>query len=213
MYFVNIYNKIIKFLRKNICATDYKYFIGEICSVKKIVVLSCDPGLVNHSFCVCEYTKGRRKLLTCGMFKYTVRSLVKGELETQVRQYSKQLIKLIKQYKPTHFVAERFQVRGIRQQSIVECVSLMLGICARICQKHNIDYTFPIAATWKTHFQKTYKSLDVIYEAGAERKIPPHVIDGCLMGWYIAQKMGYYSYQYLYKDQSKWLDTMKKLMV
>lgn len=181
--------------------------------MKKIIMLSCDPGLRNHSFCVTEYTKRSRKVLIAGMFDYTINSLLKKDLDTQYKQYVRQIYKLIKKYNPTHISLERYQNRGFRGgQSIVECVNVMLGIWLNIAKKKKIDITLIPAVTWKNDFQKNYKDLPSIYEEGATYRIPPHVIDGCLIGWYVAKQLGYYSYIYLYKDQTKWLKTFKKLM-
>jgi Holliday junction resolvasome RuvABC endonuclease subunit len=180
--------------------------------MKKIVMLSGDPGTKNFGLSVTEYTDKGRKVLWAGMNKYMVTSLLESDLKQQQAKFAKNILRLIKKYHPTHMAFERFQVRGMRQQSIVECVSVMLGVLCEIARRKDIDITLLTAATWKNHFQKIYKPLPDLYEDGQTYKVPPHIIDSNLIGWYVAQKLGYFSYKLLYKDQTKWLKTFSRFL-
>ena len=147
------------------------------------LTFSLDPGLVNSALVVLDYKK--RKVVYQTMVPVAITVLKNEEKDAQTKAFRKWYRKQIKKYKPTAFIAERFQNRGFRGgQSISECVSFMLGHIDSICCVNKVQTKLVSAVVWKNKVNKCF-SLEDCYSIGKELKVPPHKIDSLFMNLYL----------------------------
>jgi len=158
-------------------------------STNKLVterLLTFDPGTKNFGVSATSIVKGRPEILHLGLLKNPITDLKNGEREIQEYAFTREVLKLIRLYQPSTIVIERFQNRGRGMGALVEKVSYMIGLLARICRKNNIQLILYVASQWKNDIKrKTGKKMEEYYKH--VKPNPPHVLDAFLLGMYYAQ--------------------------
>lgn len=159
------------------------------------IILACDPGEKNFGMSVVEITAKRVRILETDMIAETIVNLTSNErkmtkrardqeadFQTSLRRFKTRMGKLMHKYKPDHFVAERFQTRGVKSRS-AETVSMMNGISCHLADNHGIGYRLLMAATWKNFVNKIFP-LDQLYVLGHSVGLANHTVDTLCIALY-----------------------------
>lgn len=149
-------------------------------------VLAFDPGSKNMGYSILSINKAKQKykVIESGMVINTVQDL-KGKWILDIQKYVKEIKKLVKKHKPTHFIAERYILRRVvTGGTTTEGISMMLGITGFILQK--LECKLITAAIWKNAFARAFdkEHLKAVYKEN-KHDITPHQIDASLIGLYL----------------------------
>lgn len=155
-----------------------------------IRVHSNDPGVKNNAVAVLDFRvsskqKIQYRVVDCHMQQPAhIVTQLKGDVQSLVARYMRRQRVLAK--KCDLYVAERYMVRGRFGGNQVELVSFMLALtCAAYGKRPAMLLS---AATWKNAANKVF-DLEQVYSMGkAAHKLPPHLIDAVLIGFYGAAK-------------------------
>ena len=151
--------------------------------MKRIRVLSFDPGTANFGFSVVEYKDKGYRLVTCGLLKNPMKMIADHkQLKKQSILFSKEVKKLLTKNKIDSLCIERFQPRGISKSTTIELVNMMIGMVVRILVREykHISFSAYMPATWKNSVNKQ-KDLKELYKLCG---VAPHELDSSLMGVY-----------------------------
>jgi Holliday junction resolvasome RuvABC endonuclease subunit len=159
-----------------------------------MIILSVDPGGKNFGYCIQKIISTsplKYEILESGMLSNTLINL-KDNWTVEICAFEKEILNLIKKYKPTHFCAERYILRRVvTGGTTTEAISMMLGIIGLLLKKINCKLV--TAAIWKNAFARaSYKEfLKEIYRE-EKHNITPHQIDASLIGLYLAFEKKHY---------------------
>jgi Holliday junction resolvasome RuvABC endonuclease subunit len=151
------------------------------------IILALDPGVNNFAWSVIKNDRVYR----CGFVQDPVKDLTGDSLMAELKIYRKEMLALIKKYKPQALIAERFMVRGRWLGATCEKINIMLGVLADICVAKKIDLYLITSALWKNSFNRAYgaATLNNLYKtAKKDLKMPAHIIDSTLIGYYMGNK-------------------------
>lgn len=129
-------------------------------------ILGLDPGSSNFGWSVVRVKVGKTfhyKVLANGKIEKTLHSL-KDDVLTDINVFKAEIRKILRTYKPTHLIAERFMTRGIKGATI-EYISVMLGVLTQMGIK---NIRFITAAQWKNRWNRHYRLDDFYKRVGIE---------------------------------------------
>lgn len=147
------------------------YFLNE----NQLRLLSFDPGSRNMGVSLVCYNKKSKKIqvLANATLEFPIHDI--KQIASQKENFLNEVNKWITIFKPHGIIAERFQSRGLKGNT-VECVNIMLGLLLSL----NLPTKFITASTWKNKFQKRFQvDLREIYKNIATT---PHQLDSSLIG-------------------------------
>lgn len=153
--------------------------------------LSGDPGKVNFALTVTEVNGKKLDIIGTRMFSNPIQDLT-GDLATVIKNFTKELIEIDKQYGPFDGVCfERFQSRGLGGNTI-EAISIMIGVAAFYFQKKKVPFFAITASQWKNAFNR-HADLKELYKeynlTSKKSKKAIHEYDSMLIGLYTFYKM------------------------
>jgi hypothetical protein len=144
-------------------------------------ILAVDPGTHNFALAVLDVRKKNDtvafRILEAKMVSNTITELKDG-IDEQMRAFVREFRSSSLKYKPTDFICERFQSRGMKGLTI-ECVNMMIGV---MVTRTTVPTRLVTASTWKNAFNR-HASLQELYD---ETDAVPHVVDAVCMGLYHA---------------------------
>ncbi len=153
----------------------------------KLVVLSADPGVVNHGYAVIAIPQphlkssfSRLQILQYGRILSTVRDL-KSNMRAQADQYCSILSELRKSHSPNAYIAERYQSRRMGGTTI-ECVNVMLGLSVR--EFHGLPIKLLPASQWKNAAARSEFWFDELYQNLKPHGVTPHAVDAVCIALY-----------------------------
>jgi Holliday junction resolvasome RuvABC endonuclease subunit len=160
-----------------------------------MIVLSFDPGGSNFGLAVTKISKKRSKYLVLysGMLKCPIKDL-KGDWTAEVVAFEKEVKSIIRKFKPTHFIAERYVLRKtVTGGTTTEGISMMLGIAGLILKK--IKCKLITAALWKNAIGRAFgkESLKLWYKTDVKTVCTPHQFDAALIGLYLMWDTKHYT--------------------
>lgn len=169
--------------------------------MKKLRILSFDPGTSNFAFSVQEHSYDGNKLKSnvegTGMFTKVITQLTGNHMNVQVNKFRRSMERMRDLYKPDVVYIERFQSRGLTGTTI-ECINIMIGIMLVVFHAQNPNIY--LASTWKNrinkvlldHYENTgtkkASQLDLTYKQYEMSRVAsvktPHELDATLIGFY-----------------------------
>lgn len=179
-------------------------------------LLAHDPGSKNYAYAVVQGsllpTTIRFQIHQYGLIKTTIHDLT-GSAASELHDTYLSTIRLLSKG-VGGFVAERFQPRGVSNQTTIECVNLMLGSCFNEFEgKPRMLFT---ASQWKNALRRNGIDLDAVYadQMKDEKayRLTNHEIDACLIGVYGLNKMfrGHKNFEGTPNVMEDVLDQMRK---
>lgn len=163
----------------------------------RINVLGLDPGKTNFGWAASKVTINNNngsvsiKQLGYGKIQNTVRDLT-VDVKEQIKAFSMELDGLLRQYEVNLVVAERFQSRGFKGNTI-EYVNSMLGVVVSLLLRYeeernlNTYYFSILASTWKNEAKRQGLLLENLYK-DYSFIMSPHEIDASVISWFGAMK-------------------------
>ena len=175
---------ILKGLPKDIAMSRRPKFsvfkLGKTANKKAKTILSFDPGTKNFAYSIIKNGKCKE----IGFLNPTVNDLKNELFMLLVRKFLRQIKRLVQKHKPDFVIAERYMVRGRFNGAQAECVNVMLGLIAFICQKLRIHFQLITAAVWKNQFHRDIGPKSLVTHYKMVKKMPPHVMDATFIGLY-----------------------------
>lgn len=169
----------------------------------KEYTFSMDMGIKNTALVVLDK---KHKIVHQEMIPVNIDTMVYPENRIKSQMFIEYFNDLFEKFLPKGVICERFQNRGFRGgQSIVECVSFMLGILGYMCTTFKSDLNLVTAATWKNEVNRHF-NLEKIYEECKKEGLPLHKIDSLLMNLYYNN----YNFEGIKKDYKKYIKQFKE---
>lgn len=157
--------------------------------MSKSILAAFDMGTNNFGFAVFN---GKNQIAG-GLFPFAIKSLLDNDREKQFKKFVRQMKKFIDKYKLDIIVMERYQNRGRFRGKGIELINIMIGIIMTLANQKRIKTELITAATWKNNYNKTFNS-DLKYLYKDYKKVPPHLLDAHLQGWYILNQDKRFAY-------------------
>lgn len=152
-------------------------------SKETAVILALDPGTTNHGYAILEFDENRMRLLKAGRIHRTLRVMNK-DLTAQVSGYSQSIQSMIKEFRVTHMIAERYMSRRMGGVTI-ECVNSMIGILLEIGRRSRVSVKLIPASQWKNEANRGREGFLVgVYADAKPHKITDHTIDASMIAVY-----------------------------
>ena len=141
--------------------------------MKNKIILGADPGTRNFGICV-HKTPG--KILYSGLLYNTITDMKSPNLIA----LSKTITKMLKKYRPSKVVLERFLGRGLKG-GLNEMITSNTICVALIAAQLGIEVIFVTAATWKNQLAREGKEIEKIYAYAWKYGISKHRVDSLLL--------------------------------
>lgn len=158
--------------------------------MKKFRVLAGDPGTKNFALSVIEYNEGKLTVVGTKMVAHPFRDLSSRAAAADLWKFTREIKRIIDQYKIDALYFERFQVRGSNATAI-EGINVMLGSVLMLAFRLKLLARLITASTWKNNFNRNNEAqtkLDELYkEFKLTSKFSPkaiHEFDASLIGVY-----------------------------
>lgn len=163
----------------------YDYVFRKVVSKKPnpIRILSLDPGVTNFAWSVLEIDdKDKIKVIATGMLEDTVTDLKSLFLSVQMEAFIEDVKYIIRHFKVTEIVYERFMTRG-HKGTTIELISYMIG--ALVCSTNfRVPVRPIIAAQWKNEYNKINNIENLYKQIKGNKNLTIHQVDSILIGLY-----------------------------
>ena len=122
-------------------------------TLKKMRILSMDPGVTNFAWSVLEVSRPFKvKLVATGMLEETLKDMT-GNVKEKADLFLNAVKVLKEEYEIDHTIMERFMSRGMKGLTI-ELVNVMLGIMLGSWKKKQRNFKLITAAQWKNEWNR-----------------------------------------------------------
>lgn len=152
-----------------------------------ITILAHDPGIRNYGYAIVKLAiVGNRlhfRVMENGAIKSTITQMKMRKVREKERDaYLKEVGKIVKKWKPTFQIAERYMTRGIKG-ILIECVAAMLTSLE--VEYPKVPLKLVPAVTWKQELKRCNLEMKLWYK---KCKTSPHQMDAGGMAIYAAMK-------------------------
>lgn len=155
-----------------------------------IVMLSLDPGTVNHGWAVLKVNRPfKPEVLATGLIHNNIHDL-KGNIQDRTALYLSEIQAIVEQFDVDSIAVERYMTRGLKGTTI-ECVNVMIGAIMGItwntASQGPVRIMLMPASQWKNEWNR-YSDLVTFY---GKVKCVAHQVDSVGIGLYAsAQYLG-----------------------
>ena len=149
-------------------------------TLKKLRIVSFDPGVTNFAWSVLEVTRPFHvKLIATGMIDDTLKDLT-GSMLKNLAPFRGEVLEILEEYSVDHMIMERFQARGMKGTTI-ELVNVMIGKLAAMWKKRSHrSFKLVTAAQWKNEWNRR-SDLKEFYKKAS---CAVHQVDAIGIGMY-----------------------------
>ena len=168
------------------------------------MLVGCDTGLHNFSISFTNFSNGVATPEYSVILTNTIRNLTNhpikdkrgtkknpkeiSDLSSSKKRFQKEVDGLIKEYKPTNGVLERFQSRGRGGNATIEMIAFQNALVFDIFERRKVIPELVIASQWKNSVNRNCPiDLDTLYEEAKQTwglKDPNHHVDSSLLSIY-----------------------------
>ena len=125
----------------------------RIKTVKKLRILSMDPGVTNFAWAILEVARPFKvKIIATGMLDNTIKELT-SSIKEGTQLFRNEILELREEYSIDHMIMERFMSRGMKGLTI-ELVNVMIGVMMGMWSSNSRAFKLITAAQWKNEWNR-----------------------------------------------------------